>query len=136
MTEIFVFGSNLEGIHGAGAALHALNHHGAVMGVGNGQEGTCYAIPTKETPWKTLALHQIAEYVTEFIRWARVYEDHTYMVTPIGCGLAGYKPCEIAPLFCRLKLPDNILLPQEFIEFVPSRRERTDLIANFPNFAS
>ena len=94
--EIFVFGSNLAGRHGAGAALAALKDHGAIYGRGEGLQGQSYAIPTKDrTPWpskpKTLPLYVIAEYITEFLQFSQLHLELTFNLTRIGCGLAGYK---------------------------------------------
>ena len=92
--EIFVFGSNLAGRHGAGAALAALKDHGAIYGRGEGLQGQSYAIPTKDrTPWpskpKTLPLYVIAEYITEFLQFSQLHLELTFNLTRIGCGLAG-----------------------------------------------
>lgn len=124
MREIFVFGSNLRGIHGKGAALHALQNHGAIMGQGVGLQGDSYAIPTKLTPYKTLPLPLINMHVAKFIAFAMGSQDMQFNVTAIGCGLAGYKPFEIAPMFYyayRLDIP-NINLPLEFIKVLAVRR--------------
>ena len=112
MPDIFVFGSNLLGIHGAGAAKHAVKHFGAVMGVGVGRRGNSYAIPTKETPYRTLSLNDIQPYVTEFLDYAKKRYWEAFFVTKIGCGLAGYCPEDIAPMF--KGAPDNVNLPEEF----------------------
>lgn len=112
MPNIFVFGSNLAGRHGAGSARHAYVHHGAVMGQGLGRQGLSYAIPTKDARLRVLELAVIAGYVREFVRYAREHADCTFNVVAIGCGLAGYQPCEIAPLF--VDPPDNVKLPPEF----------------------
>ena len=101
MTSIFVFGSNLSGIHGAGAAYVAWKQHGAVWGQGEGQWGNSYAIPTKDRYIKTLALWQIDTYIKNFSIWAGQNPDFEYYLTPIGCGLAGYKRTQIKPLFLK-----------------------------------
>lgn len=134
MTDIFVFGSNLQGIHGKGAALYAFQHHGAIMGKGVGEQGTSYAIPTKSSPYKTLKIACIWDYVWEFMNWIRAHEHNTYMLTPIGCGYAGFKPEEIAKLFSRFKPPKNLRYPIEFAPYLQFLSDRPDLIANFPNF--
>jgi len=110
---IFVFGSNLAGIHGAGAALHARNEYGAKLGEGIGRTGGAYAIPTKDERIKTLPLHRIQEYVTNFIVYAIEHPELKFNVTAIGCGLAGYTPMAIAPMF--KDAPSNCILPDEFI---------------------
>lgn len=113
--EIFVFGSNLAGRHGKGAALHARKNHGAIYGQGVGLQGDSWAIPTKDAFLCTLPLDVIGMYVAAFLTQAEVlYSDLTFKVTPIGCGLAGYTPEEIAPLF--RSAPDNVILPPEFLE--------------------
>jgi len=96
---IFVFGSNLAGIHGAGAAATALEDHGAVYGMGKGLQGRSYAIPTKGHQVQTLSLSIIERYVLTFLVFATTYPELTFKVTRIGCGLAGYKDAEIAPMF-------------------------------------
>jgi len=110
--EIFVFGSNLAGRHGRGAALHARKHHGARYGQGAGLQGLSYGIPTKDRDIKVLPLAQITEHVETFKDFARSNPDMTFKVTLIGCGLAGYSPREIGPLF--KGSPDNVRLPIEF----------------------
>lgn len=112
MTEIFVFGSNEAGRHGRGAAKAAREHHGAVYGQGQGLQGESYAIPTKDRQIKTLPLDKIRFYVARFIDCAKYRPDLTFRLTPIGCGLAGYKPAQIAPMF--RDAPANVILPEEF----------------------
>jgi hypothetical protein len=112
--NVFVFGANLQGIHGAGAALHAKLHHGAETGR-YGRMGACYGIPTKATPWQSLPLGEIGRHVHEFLKHATDEPLDTFQVTPIGCGLAGLTPDQIAPLFGRpWALPRNVILPLEF----------------------
>ena len=96
---VFVFGSNLAGRHGAGAALFAARHRGAVYGVGEGRTGNAYAIATKDGALRTLSIDEIAFRVRRFIRYAKDNPSLLFQVTPIGCGLAGYARQEIAPLF-------------------------------------
>lgn len=109
---IFVFGSNEAGRHGMGAALHAWQLHGAVYGRGVGLQGNSYAIPTKDRQLRTLPLAAIQENVEQFKAFARVHPELMFQVTAIGCGLAGYKPEQIAPMFA--DAPENCLLPGEF----------------------
>lgn len=111
---VFVFGSNLAGIHGAGAAKWALENRGAIWGVGEGIQGNSYGIPTKNQYIKTLSLDNIQLHVTTFLDYARREPFMTFQLTPIGCGLAGYKPTDIAPMFAGA--PENVQLPIEFIE--------------------
>jgi hypothetical protein len=109
---IFVFGSNLAGRHGKGAALEAHQWHGAAQGVGSGPTGNSYALPTKRTPWTTLSLTEIELHVKTFIEYAVANDDKQFFVTAVGCGLAGYLPEDIAPMFG--KAPPNCILPPEF----------------------
>lgn len=118
MTKVFTFGSNLAGRHGAGAALHAIKHKGARYGIGVGLQGESYAIPTKDENIKTLPLNRISEYVSEFIQFAKDHPELEFEVTPIGCGLAGYKPKDIAPMFDEAQYISNIQLPDEFLNIL------------------
>ena len=109
--EVFVFGSNLQGAHGGGAAALANMKFGAEWGVGVGMTGQCYAIPTMQGGVET-----IRPYVDEFIRYATAHPEKTFLVTRIGCGIAGFKDIEIAPLF-RDALPlENVTLPKSFVD--------------------
>jgi hypothetical protein len=110
--EVFVFGSNESGIHGAGAARTAVEKFGAVMGQGVGLQGQSYAIPTKDFDIRVLPLDIIKHYVDEFLYFAKYNQEITFLVTQIGCGLSGYKPKDIAPMF--KIIPDNVILPQTF----------------------
>lgn len=107
--EIFVFGSNLAGAHGGGAAYVAVNNFGAVMGQGVGLQGQSYAIPTMQGGVET-----IQPYVDEFIQFAKDHPQLTFLVTRIGCGIAGFTDQEIAPLFVKAVDVPNIHLPQSF----------------------
>ena len=109
---VFVFGSNLAGRHGKGAALAARKYHGAKYGIGEGPQGNSYAIPTKDEQLKSLPLTEILHGVHRFIMYAEAHPELTFEVTPIGCGLAGYEPRQIAPMF-RVAGP-NVKLPYEF----------------------
>jgi len=110
MTNIFVFGSNLSGIHGAGSAKEAYINHGAVWGQGVGHHGNSYAIPTRDRSINTsLELSEVKYYVEEFLDYARARQDLHFRVVKIGCGLAGFKEYEIAPLFSNV--PENVHLP-------------------------
>ena len=113
MTEpVFVFGSNLAGRHGKGAALWARQHRGAVYGQGIGLQGNSYAIPSKDERLRTLPLDAIAQHVREFLAFARSRPDLTFQLTPIGCGLAGYSRSQIEPMF--EGAPGNVLWPPEW----------------------
>ena len=114
--EIFVFGSNLAGMHHGGAARFAVKHFGAIMGKGVGLQGNSYAIPTMQGGVDT-----IKPYVDSFIDFARNHRDLHFYVTKIGCGIAGLKEEEIAPLFMRALLVDNISLPQSFFQTIISQ---------------
>jgi hypothetical protein len=121
--EIFVFGSNLGGIHGRGSAFHARKYYGALQGVGVGRMGHAYAIPTKDKRLRTLSLKDIAEHVKTFLQYARENTDLTFNVVAIGCGLAGYTPSDIAPLF--VSAPSNVKLPPEFNTVLVDSRQTT-----------
>ncbi|MCQ2279915.1 MAG: hypothetical protein MJZ49_03810 [Bacteroidales bacterium] len=108
--EIFVFGSNLAGLHGGGAARAALNHFGAIWGQGVGLQGQSYAIPTMHG-----GVDRIQPYVDEFIIFAEEHPEMHFLVTPIGCGIAGFTPAEIAPLFVRARNLENVWLPKSFL---------------------
>lgn len=110
---VFVFGSNLAGRHGKGAALWARQHRGAIYGQGVGRQGNSYAIPTKDGFMLTLGLDRIKDYVCDFITHAHNRPTETFQLTPIGCGLAGLKPSQIAPMF--KNAPPNVILPPEFV---------------------
>ncbi|WEM34459.1 hypothetical protein [Xanthomonas phage X1] len=112
--EIFVFGSNLAGRHGAGAAKAALHHYGAKYGEGIGEQGRSYAIPTKDEHIQTLPIELIKPHIDEFIRQAgHLFNTRKYFVTRIGCGLAGYTDEQIAPLF-REAPYSNMSFPEEW----------------------
>lgn len=111
--EIFVFGSNLAGMHGGGAAYVAMEYFGAIWGQGVGLQGQCYAIPTMQGGVET-----IKPYADEFICFAKAHQEYTFYVTRIGCGIAGFSDEQIAPLFHdALDIP-NILLPEEFVNVI------------------
>ena len=109
--EIFVFGSNLAGAHGGGAARLAYNRFGAVWGEGIGLHGQTYAIPTMQGGVET-----IKPYVDDFILFAKEHRELTFLVTRIGCGIAGFRDEEIAPLFREAICVENIILAKEFVE--------------------
>ena len=111
--EIFVFGSNLAGMHGGGAARIACLHFGAVMGKGVGLQGKSYAIPTMQGGVET-----IRPYVNDFLDFAKHHPEMQFLVTPIGCGIAGFEAEDIAPLFEEAKEMKNISLPESFWEVI------------------
>lgn len=106
--QIFVFGSNAQGLHNGGAALVAARQFGAVMGQGAGLQGQSYAIPSTD------GLDTLFQHVRTFIEFARQHPELTFLVTRIGCGTAGYDPADVAPLFVSAVDVDNIWLPREF----------------------
>lgn len=105
--EIFVFGSNLAGFHGGGAARIAYQQFGAEWGVGVGSTGQCYAIPTMQGGVET-----IRPYVDEFIQYAALHPEQIFLVTRIGCGIAGFADKQIAPLFVAAREMANVALPK------------------------
>ena len=114
--EIFVFGSNLAGMHGGGAARLVRLMWGAVMGQGVGLQGRTYAIPTMQGGPET-----IKPYVDEFIAFAKAHPGLRFLVTEIGCGIAGFTPSQIAPLFAGAADVPNILLPARFWDVLLGR---------------
>jgi hypothetical protein len=106
---IFVFGSNLAGRHGAGAAHDAVLKHGAIYGVGIGKQGNAYAIPTMDARIQPLSLAVISAHVHDFMAYARRHPELQFQVTRIGCGLAGYTDADISPMFATA--PNNCELP-------------------------
>ena len=111
--EVFVFGSNLAGLHGGGAAFAAWQYFGAVMGCGVGLRGQSYAIPTMQGGVET-----IEPYVKDFIAFARVHPELFFYVTRIGCGIAGFREKEIAPLFSEAVNMENVCLPEGFAKLL------------------
>ena len=109
--EIFVFGSNLEGMHGGGAARLAYDKFGAIWGQGVGLQGQSYGIPTMHG-----GVEDIKPYVDEFIGFAKSHPELTFLVTRIGCGIAGFRDEEIAPLFKECIEMENVLLPRSFVK--------------------
>lgn len=111
--EVFVFGSNLRGIHAGGAAYMARMYFGAEMGNGDGIQGQSYAIPTMQGGVET-----IKPYVDKFIAYAKDNKDKNFLVTRIGCGIAGFTPADIAPLFREAKDIENVWLPEDFLMYL------------------
>ena len=109
--EVFVFGSNLAGMHGGGAAYAAWRKFGAIMGQGVGMQGQSYAIPTMQGGVET-----IVPYVNEFIAYAQAHPELFFFVTRIGCGIAGFRDAEIAPLFAAAVSLPNVCLPETFVK--------------------
>lgn len=129
--EVFVFGSNREGRHGKGAAYLARERFGAAYGIGKGIVGQTYAIPTRKNVkdnggWNivTLPLEEIRPHVNDFINFTMVHKELDFLVTEVGCGNAGYKPEEMAPLFLKAIDCENIFLPQSFINVLSKFEEK------------
>lgn len=106
--EVFVFGSNEQGLHYGGAARVALTHFGAIMGQGVGLQGKSYGIPTMS------GIGIMDQYVKEFCEFAKANPDKRFLVTPIGCGIAGFSESEVAPLFECCRDVENVTLPASF----------------------
>ena len=111
--EVFVFGSNLAGQHGGGAARIAYETFGAEWGVGVGLTGQSYAIPTMQGGVET-----IKPYVDEFVAFAKAHQELFFYVTRIGCGIAGFRDRDIAPLFADAVGVENICLPESFVRLL------------------
>lgn len=114
--EIFVFGSNLAGVHGGGAAKEAYRNYGAIWGMGLGWHGHSYALPTKNHLIETMQLLDIAKQVGRFLRVAELNPQEKFYVTRVGCGLAGYEDAEIAPMF--RDAPTNCSFAEEWKEYL------------------
>lgn len=110
--EIFVFGSNIHGAHMGGAARVAMEKFGAIWGIGEGLQGSSYAIPTME------GLENLAPAVQRFTAFAMQQQELRFLVTAIGCGIAGYRPEEIAPLFQEAAHLPNVYLPLPFWKII------------------
>ncbi|AHC93965.1 hypothetical protein CH29_gp12 [Achromobacter phage JWAlpha] len=115
--SIFVFGSNTAGIHGAGAALTAYQKHSARHGIGYGLCGQSFAIPTKDKFIQTLSIRQVEQFVAGFLAFARDRDDLDFMVTRIGCGLAGFSDEEMARLF--VWATPNCFFDTKWVEYLP-----------------
>lgn len=118
--QVFVFGSNEAGIHGAGAAKLAAQKFGAIYGVGYGLQGQSFGIPTKDLFIRTLPLDKVEFYVYSFLTEVMEYPDTEFLVTKIGCGLAGYSELQIANLFKNKFIPENVILPESFYNIINS----------------
>lgn len=115
--EVFVFGSNLQGMHGGGAARIAYDRFGAVWGEGVGLQGRTYAIPTMHG-----GVPEIKPYVDDFIEFAKNNTDKFFYVTRIGCGIAGFDDEDIAPLFRTALTLKNVSLPKSFADVLESNK--------------
>jgi hypothetical protein len=114
MNNIFVFGSNLAGRHGKGAALYAKQYHGAIYGQGEGRQGKSYAIPTKDYNINTLPLSTIEQYIATFLKHAKNSPQDTFLLTPIGTGLAGYTVEDILNILKKFTIPSNVVFTKEW----------------------
>lgn len=119
--EVFVFGSNIQGQHIGGAAKIASESFGAKWGEYNGITGDCYAIPTVDFMYKEFGIKDIKPYVDEFIDFARKVPSRTFLVTAIGCGIAGHSVRDMAELFRDAETLDNVFLPKEFWRYLNLR---------------
>lgn len=117
--EIFVFGSNLQGLHHGGAARVAHERFGAIMGQGVGLQGQSYAVPTMQGGVET-----IKPYVDDFIELAREWDQTTFLVTRIGCGIAGFTDEQIAPLFAEALKLYNVVLPKSFVDVIRKQENK------------
>ncbi len=117
---IFVFGSNEAGRHGAGAALYARKYKGAFYGQGHGLSGDSYAITTKDMNLKSLSIVAVAGYIHKFILFARANPQMQFQITRIGCGLAGFRDNDIAPLFAGA--PDNCYFDSAWVTYLPGKK--------------
>ena len=116
-TAFFVFGSNLAGIHGAGAAKAAMEKFGARYGVGIGFTGQSYAIPTKDYKIETLPIEPIKFFIGQFAQVSHAMKETEFFITRVGCGLAGYTDAGIAPLFRECN-PQNCSMPENWKEYL------------------
>lgn len=120
MTEIFVFGSNRAGIHGAGAAKYAFKFLDAVWGMGEGLTQQTYALPTKGYKIECITLAEVKRAVDTFISIAKAHPDKDFRVTRVGCGLGGHNDQDVAPLF--KDAPTNCKFDSVWEEFLPGKR--------------
>jgi hypothetical protein len=116
---VFVFGSNLSGIHGAGAAWSASKKYGAQWGLGIGRCGRAYAIPTKDEDINTLPISEVAKHVQDFVQYAAEHSSEDFHVTQIGCGLAGFTARQIAPLFT--EATPNVFFDLAWKSYLPNK---------------
>jgi hypothetical protein len=126
---VFVFGSNLAGIHDSGAARVAAQHFAAVNGVGRGWAGQSFAIPTLNEHIQQMPLSQIEHYVDDFKIYAKNHPKVKYFLTALGCGIAGYKVSEIAPLFKGIH--SNVIFPESFRPYIED-----DAVSQFPDLTA
>jgi hypothetical protein len=128
--QVFVFGGNEGGKHGAGAARYAFEKFGAVYGQGFGFQGRSFSIPTKNWKIETLPLSIIGFYVDRFVAFAECRSDLVFFVTKLGMGLAGLRADEIAPLFAAASKLPNVILPREFWEVLSKKPGNHTILPN------
>jgi hypothetical protein len=116
---VFVAGTNLDGIHGAGSAKYARDHEGLLLGVGRGLSGNSYALPTVGHGFARMSLPQVAVEIGRFIEVAAQHPDLPFKVTRVGCNLAGFTDAQIAPLFA--DAPDNCLFDAAWEKWLPNK---------------
>lgn len=129
--QIFVFGSNLAGIHGAGAARAAADTYGAIIGVGTGLQGRSFAIPTKDQRIDTLPFGVVSSFVADFKQYATDNPDKKFFLTRIGCGLAGFTDEQIAPLF--KGSPFNCDMPTQWAQYLEPHGAARALVTLYDN---
>lgn len=118
LNQVFVFGSNLAGVHGAGAAKAAHKLYGAKWGCGEGLTGRCYALPTKDEQILTRTHIEVMKSVAIFITYVMSHPEKDFFITRVGCMLAGFKDSEIAPMFHMLKRAPNCDWPEEWAPYL------------------
>jgi len=111
--EVFVFGSNMAGSHGGGAARYAKDHFGAEDGVGEGITGQCYAFPTLNTDYSKREIHELIYSKAKLYHVALEHPEKTFLVTKVGCGIAGFSLEAMQEVF-KVPKPENVVLPKEF----------------------
>ncbi len=117
--EIFVFGSNKEGQHAGGAAYYAMDRFGAKWGIGEGLVGNSYALPTMDDLTDP---YSIKPHVDTFIEFAKSHPEYVFLVTKVGCGIAGFEISEVAPFFKSALALANVMLPKEFVEYLETHK--------------
>lgn len=110
--DVFCFGSNALGEHYGGAARYAYDHFGAIWGRGEGIQGQSYAIPTLSKAMKPYSISMLERITGTFIYYAKQHPEKTFLLTKVGCGIAGFSEAEIAPLF--KYAPRNVVKPERW----------------------
>lgn len=113
--EIFVFGSNLAGRHGRGAAKYAATHYGAEYGIGEGLTGDAYALPTKGAMLERLPFSDVEAAILRFLDTAKSMPEARFLLTPVGCGLAGHKKADVWAALKRGGIPSNVVLTSSWV---------------------